>query len=92
MLIKINTNESLDSQIEDLKNHFDVRTASRACSLAAASFIGTNNLLDIALVKVEELEEKLSIIKNAIHQQEHADMVINQALRGSINAEHAAKR
>jgi len=61
MLIKINTTESLDRQIDGLKNHWDVGTASKACSLASIHYLGVYS-------EVEKLTKENVRLTGVIHE------------------------
>ena len=80
MLLKINTVETLDVHLKSLQKHFDVGSATKAVTLAATSFIGTNCLLDDALLTIEELESQIKELKDAYSQKVLADESLSRIL------------
>lgn len=80
MLIKINSNEELDSKLESLKSHFDVGTAAKACSMAASGYVSLSDKLKASELKVAELNNKLESILLTLNNQRICDQEINKFL------------
>ena len=76
MLIKINTDDLLDSKLEHLKFCFDVGSASKAVANAAIHFADKSSALSDALDKIEDLEDELEELKRSVNEYHNSKEVM----------------
>ncbi|MBU2871534.1 hypothetical protein [Colwellia sp. E2M01] len=81
MLVKFTTQEEQDFKIEELKEHFDVGTASKACMLAVMSYKELHRrFLEISKESNDYLY-RLGVIAESIEAKEVADYDIKECLK-----------
>jgi hypothetical protein len=80
MLVKFNTTELNDSTLDELKDHFNVGTASKACSFASANYMILHSSMIQQSKLAQEYLRRLEIIQQSLESKEVADYEIKQAL------------
>jgi hypothetical protein len=86
MLIKFNSSDKQDKIIEDLKEHFEVGTASKAVQLAFASYLDVWYDAKNKTARVGILESQKEEIKNLIREKNRIDSTLrNYAEQNEIN-------
>lgn len=80
MLVKFNTTEENDTTLDELKEHFDVGTASKACSFAALSYMDLHRQMIKQSKLAQEYLRRLEVISQSLESKQVADYEIKQAL------------
>lgn len=80
MLIKIINDTILESNLDFLKSHFDVGSASKAVALGASIHQSNNETISEQSKRIEELEYRLETIVELLTNKKQVEQDINDFL------------
>jgi len=80
MLVKFESSEDLDENLDSLKLEFDVKTASKACLKASEGFIAQRRMHHYWKKQAEQAREELMELKLLIKKKHEIDKKIEDMI------------